>query len=150
MYENEKNSYFDYTEELANLEQLKYSKNLFQTNVTETLENFNELKKIRDELKKKMLFEVIDNMNSLQKENEKEKEKENNMNIENDKENEDTLSEEEFYEAIKIFGLEEKSINDSINNFCDNYFKFIKVNNFNDNKNDKKNHYLNDPGLNNY
>ena len=89
-------------------------------------------------------------MNSLQKENEKEKEKENNMNIENDKENEDTLSEEEFYEAIKIFGLEEKSINDSINNYCDNYFKYIKVNNFNDNKNDKKNHYLNDPGLNNY
>ena len=148
MYENEKNSYFDYTEELANLEQLKYSKNLFQTNVTETLENFNELKKIRDELKKKMLFEVIDNMNSIQKE----QEKENDMVIENDNENgnEETLNEEEFYEAIKIFGLEDKAINDSINNYCDNYFKYLKVINFNSKKNDKKNNYLNDPPLNNH
>ena len=105
---------FNYKNELHELEILKKTKNIFQKNVMKTLEKFNEKKKIRDERKKKLLYEVLNNMR-FQDDN-------NNNSKDNDS---DSLNEKEFQDALNIFGLENDK--NRVNNYCDNFLKSIKV-----------------------
>ena len=74
-----------------------------------TLEKFNEKKKIRDERKKKLLYEVLNNMRFQE---------DNNNNNDNDKSDSDSLNEKEFQDALNIFGLENDK--NRVNNYCVN------------------------------
>ena len=71
-------------------------------------------KKIRDERKKKLLYEILSNM-KFQEDN-------NNSNNSNNNESDgDSLNEKEFQDALNIFGLENENIR--VNNYCNNFLK---------------------------
>ena len=117
---------FNYCDELNNLEELKNNRNIFKLGIIHNLENFIGKKRQRDEKNKNLLFDILSNM----------KYKDNKYNFNNDS---DSLNDDEFLEAIKIFGLEDLIIKNSINYYCDIFLKKMKSENYKNKENEEEN-----------